>query len=97
MMYLLGGVFNQSLGVAFATGARSRANVDEVPGVVVILAEDVVFGVMQQREELVEEALLTFFGEFPIKAVHAAPEHGAEVVHVFVGGHPVVFRKVRVS
>ena len=90
-------MLNQSLGVAFTAGARSGANVDEVPGIVVVLAEDVVFGVMQQGEELVEEALLTFFGEFPVEAVHTTPEHGAEVVHVLVGGHPVVFQKDCIS
>ncbi len=75
--------------IASAPGFRFRADVDEVPGVVVVLAEDVVFGVVQQGEELVEEALLALLGELPVEAEHAAPEHGAEVVHVFVRGHPV--------
>lgn len=44
---------------------------------------------MEEGQELVEEALLAFFGELPVEGVHAAPEHGAEVVHVFLGGHPV--------
>ena len=88
-VYLLGGIFNQTLCVPFAPRARSCANVNEVPGVVVVGAEDVVFGVVQQGEELVEETLLAFFGELPVEAVHAAPEHGAEIVHVLLGGHPV--------
>lgn len=46
-------------------------------------------GVVQQGQEFVEEALLAFLGELPVEAEHAAPEHGAEVVHVFVRGHPV--------
>lgn len=56
---------------------------------IVVFAEDVVFGVMQQGEELVEEAFFAFFGEFPVEAKHAAPEHGAEIVHIFVRGHPI--------
>ena len=44
---------------------------------------------MQQGQELVEEAFLAFFGELPAEAKHAAPEHGAEIVHVLVWGHPV--------
>ena len=47
------------------------------------------FGVVQQGEELVEEALLAFLGELPVEAEHAAPEQGAEIVHVLVRGHPV--------
>lgn len=89
IFYLLGGVLDQALGVPFAPGPRFRADVDEVPGVGVVAAEDVVFGVVQQGEELVEEAPLALLGELPVEAEHAAPEHGAEVVHVFVRGHPV--------
>ena len=44
---------------------------------------------MEQGEELVKEALLAFFGELPVEAVHAAPEHGAEIVHIALRGHPV--------
>ena len=87
--YLLGSVLDQTFGVAFAPRTRLRANVDEIPGIVVVLAQDVVFGVMQQGQELVEEAFLAFLGELPVEAEHAAPEHGAEIVHVFVRGHPV--------
>ena len=88
--YLLGGIFDQTFRIPFAPRARFRADVDEVPGVdVVVFAEDVVFGVVQQGQELVEEALFALLGEFPVEADHAAPEHGAEVVHVFVRGHPV--------
>ena len=94
--YLLGGILNQGFRIPFASRARFRANVDEIPGVVVVFAEDVMFGVMQQGEELVEKALLAFFGELPVETVHAAPEHGAEVVHVFVWGHPVLSRVVLV-
>ena len=87
--YLLGGVLDQMLRVPFAPGSRLRADVDEVPGVGVVPAEDVVLGVVQQGEELVEEAFLALLGEFPVEAEHAAPEHGAEIVHVLVRGHPV--------
>ena len=82
-------MLDEAFRIASAPGFRFRADVDEVPGVVVVLAENVVFGVVQQGEELVEEALLALLGELPVEAEHAAPEHGAEVVHVFVRGHPV--------
>lgn len=36
--YLLGGVLDQTLGVPFAPGPRFRADVDEVPGVFVVVA-----------------------------------------------------------
>ena len=94
--YLLGRVLDQTLRVPFPPRPRFRANVDEVPGIGVVSAEDVVLGVVQQGEELVEEALLAFLGEFPVEAEHAAPEHGAEIVHVLVRGHPV-FLDARVS
>lgn len=95
--YLLGRILDQTFRVAFAPGVRLRADVDEVPGVGVgFFAEDAVFGVVQQGEELVEEALLALFGELPVEAEHAAPEHGAEIVHVLVRGHPV-FLEARVS
>ena len=46
-------------------------------------------GVVQEGEELVEEALLALLGQLPVEAEHAAPEQGAEIVHVSVRGHPV--------
>ncbi len=90
-------MLDEALRVASAPGPRFRADVDEVPGVAVVPAEDVVLGVVQQGEELVEEALLALLGELPVEAEHAAPEHGAEVVHVLVRGHPVFTSKARVS
>ena len=95
--YLLGRVLNQTSRVAFSPRAGSRTNVDEVPGVIVLFAKDVVFGVVQQGEEFVEEALLAFFGELPVEGVHAAPELGAEIVHVLLRGHPVLSRVVLVA
>ena len=90
--YLLSCILNQGFRIAFSPRGRLRANVDEIPGVVILFAEDVVFSIVQQRQEFVEKALLALFGELPVKAVHAAPEHGAKVVHVFLRGHPVLSR-----
>ena len=97
LTYLLGCILNQGFRIAFAPRGRFRANVDEIPGVVVVFAEDVVFGVVQKGQELVEQALPALFGELPAEAVHAAPEHGAEVVHVFLRGHPVFSRLLLVA
>ena len=82
-------MLNQTLRVPLAARTGLRADVHEVPGVFVIGTEDLVLGVVQEGDELVEEALPAFLGELPVEAVDAAPEHGAEVVHVFLGGHPV--------
>ena len=84
---------NQTFRIPLPPRAGLRANVDEIPRIGVVFAEDVLFGVVQEGEELVEEAPLAFFGELPVEAEHAAPEHGAEIVHVFVGGHPVFWRE----
>ena len=92
--YLLGCILNQGFRIAFSPRARLRADIDKIPGVVVVAAEDAVFGVVQKGQELVEEALLAFFGELPVEAVHAAPEHSAEVVHAFLRRHPVSSRLV---
>lgn len=61
-VYLLGGVLDQSSGVTFATGLGLGADVDEVPGAVVVFTEDALFRVVQQGQELVEEALPAFLG-----------------------------------
>ena len=53
-------------------------------------------GVVKQRKELVEQALLAFLGELPVEAVHAAPEHGAEIVQVLLGGDPIFFSRQEV-
>ena len=95
--YLLGCILNQGFRIAFAPRGRFRTNVHEIPGVVVFFAEDVLFGVVQKGQELVEKALLALFGELPAKAVNAAPEHGAKVVHVFLRGHPVFSRLMLVA
>ena len=55
------------------------------------------FGIVQKGQKLVEETFLAFFGELPAEAVHAAPEHGAKVVHVFLRGHPVLSRLMLVA
>ena len=55
------------------------------------------FGVVQKGDKLVENPLLAFFGELPVEAVHAAPEHGAKAVHVFLRGHPVFSRLMSVA
>ena len=95
--YLLGCILNQGFRIAFTPRGRFCADVDEIPGVVVVFAEDVVFGVVQEGQKLVEEALLALLGELPAEAVHAAPEHGAKVVHVLLRGHPVLSRLMLVA
>ena len=90
-------MLDQRLGVSFAPRPRFRANVDEIPGVGVVSAEDVAFGVVQQGEKFIEEALLAFLGELPVEAKHTTPQHSAKVIHILVWGHPNFLEGVRVS
>lgn len=75
--------------IAFPSRRRFGADVDEIPRVVVARPEHVVFRVVQQRQELVEEAALAFGGELVIEAPEAAAQDGAPVVHVLARRHPV--------
>ena len=52
--YLLGCILNQGFRIAFSPRGRFRTNVHEIPGVVIFFAEDVLFGVVQKGQELVE-------------------------------------------
>ena len=85
-------MLDERLGVPFAPRPRFRANVDEIPGVGVVFAEDVAFGVVQQGEKFIEEALLAFLGELPVEAKHTTPQHSTKVIHILVRGHPVFSR-----
>ena len=91
-------MLDQGLGVPFAPRPRLRANIDEIPGVgVVVFAEDVAFGVVQQGEKLVEKALLAFLGELPVEAEHTTPKHSTKVIHILVWRHPNFLERVGVS
>ena len=86
--YLSGDVLYQRLSVAFALLTGSRAEVDEVVAFGVSLAEHVTFRVVQQREELGEEAFAAFGGELVIHPPETAAEQGAPVLDVFSRGEP---------
>jgi hypothetical protein len=58
-------------GISFATGTRFRAEVDEIVGVVVTLAHYVLLGVVEEWEELGEEASSSFGRELVVKPPHA--------------------------
>lgn len=57
-------------------------------GIVVSGSHYLGFGVVQQRQELVEEAVLAFGREEEVQAPHAAAEDGEVVVHVVAWRHP---------
>ena len=90
-------MLDERLGVPFAPRPRFRANVDEIPGVGVVFAEVVAFGVVQLGEKFVQEALLAFLGALPVEAEHTAPQHSTEIAHILVWGHPNFLEGVRVS
>lgn len=52
--------------IAFSPGRGFGADVDEIPGVVVAVAEHLALRIVQERQKLVEEALLAFGGELVI-------------------------------
>ena len=56
------------------------------------MAQDVVFGVVQQRKELAEIAGLAFGGELVVEAPHAAAHDSPPVVHILSGGHPASYQ-----
>lgn len=56
----VGHVLDTLARIAFATGCRLGADVHEVVGLVIASAHDLELGVVQQREELVEETSLAF-------------------------------------
>ena len=53
--YLMDGVFNQRFRVPSPSRSRSSTNVDEIPGITVIFAENLALGIVQEREKLGEE------------------------------------------
>jgi hypothetical protein len=86
---LLGDILNELSGVPLATGFRTGAQVDEVPGVVVALAQNGFLDVVQDGQEFSEETLATFAGQLVLEAPHAAADHGPEAVHILARRHPV--------
>jgi len=90
LAYLLGRMLNQSFRIASTPRCCFRANVDEIPRVIIVFAENLFLHIMQQRDEFIEEALSTFFGHLPIQCCHATPKHSTEVIHVLAWWHPTV-------
>jgi len=86
--YLLSHILDQLPRIPLPPRGCFRADVHEIPRLVVALGEHVVLGVVQQRQEFVEEALFAFGGELVVEAPQAAAENGAPVVHVFARWHP---------
>jgi hypothetical protein len=86
---LLRHVLDQLASVSFATGFGARAQVDQVPRVVVAVAQHGFLDVVQLQQELVEEALAALARELVVQAPHAAADHRPESVHVFTRRHPV--------
>ncbi len=88
--YLAGDMLDQLLSVPLSSRRGLGADVDEIPGQVVAAgAEHVALGVVQERQELVEEAALALGGELVLQAPEAAAQDGAPVVHVLARRHPV--------
>ncbi len=88
--YLASDMLDELLSVTLASCRGLGADVDEIPGLVVAAgAEHVALGVVQERQELVEEAALALGGQLVLQAPQAAAQDGAPVVHVLARRHPV--------
>jgi hypothetical protein len=74
--------------IALATGTRLASKVNKVVRVIITVTHNIVFGVVQQGQELVVETCFAFRRELVPKAPHAGAEDGPEIVHVFTGWHP---------
>jgi hypothetical protein len=72
----------------FATSRWLRANVHEVPSLVLTVTQRGVHSVVKEGEELIEEAAFAFWREAIIETPHTAAEHGQVVVHILAGRHP---------
>ena len=75
--------------IPLSTRRRLAAQVNEVVGVVVSLAHHVLLGVVEEREELFEEALLAFGRELVVESPEAATENGPEAIDVCSGWKPI--------
>ena len=75
--------------ISLSTRRRLAAQVDEIVGIVVSLTHYVLLGVVQEREELLEEALLAFDRELVVESPEATAEYGPEAIDVCSGWEPV--------
>lgn len=80
----------QPRGVPPALRVGLGAEVDQVPGVVVAVAEDGGLGVVEQRQDLLEEARFALGREPEVELPDAAPEDRPPSVEVLAGRDPGV-------
>lgn len=81
-------ILNRFPCIPFSATGRLRADVDEVPGVLVAGAHYGGLGVVEEGQEFVEEAAAAEGGELVGEAPHAGAQEGEVIVHVLGGGHP---------
>jgi hypothetical protein len=74
--------------IALATSTRLASKVNKVIRVIVSVTHNIMFGMVQQGQELVVETGFAFTGELVPEAPHAGAEDGPEIVHVIAGWHP---------
>ena len=82
-------MLDELAGMPLATTSRAGTQVDEVPGVELAVAKGGLHGVVEEGEELVEEAALAFSGETVVETPETRAADGEVVVHVLAGRHPV--------
>ena len=79
---------NQLSRISFAPRARFAPNVHEIIRIIVAFFHDFGLGVMQERQELAVEAILTFFGQPEVEPPHATAEDRPPIIHVLSRRHP---------
>lgn len=81
-------MLNECSRKTFASRSWLGTYVDKVPGVIVIVSKDLFLCVVQERYELIEEALPALFGQLPLHLEHSAPDYRADAIYVFTWRHP---------
>lgn len=81
-------MLDQGAAVALALLARPRAEVDEVVTLAVAGAEHVALGVVEQGQELGEEALAALSRQLVVHSPQAAAEERAPIFDVAAGREP---------
>jgi len=75
--------------ISLSTCGGLTAKVNEVIRVVVSLTHHIMLGIVQKRQELLEEALLAFDRELVVESPESAAEDGPETVDVGSRRKPV--------
>lgn len=86
--YHLRHILNQLPSVSPTPRLRLSTDIIEIPRIGIPLPENLLFAVVQQGQELIEEAGPAFLGQFPAQTPHAASQDGEPVIDILARGQP---------